>query len=83
MKTARLLTTDGLASNLVESIIEDSQGTLWFGTLRGVSRYAGGEWTTFKTTQKSCGFVVLLAFLCKIDDLRVAMVYSLNLSPPP
>jgi len=46
-------------------------------------RFNSDTYMQFLQKQKSCGFVVLLAFLCKIDDLRVAMVYSLNLSPPP
>lgn len=32
---------DGLSSNTVYSMIEDSSGTIWFGTDKGVSRYDG------------------------------------------
>ena len=32
---------DGLSSNSVYSMIEDSSGTIWFGTDKGVSRYDG------------------------------------------
>ena len=32
---------DGLSSNAVYSMIEDSSGTIWFGTDKGVSRYDG------------------------------------------
>ncbi len=39
-------TEDGLADNTVTSILEDSEGNLWFGTLGGVSRY-DGTWTTY------------------------------------
>src|SRR5207245_3077295 len=41
---------DGLASNLVTSILEDRSGVLWFGTDGGVSRYDGVSWRTFTTT---------------------------------
>jgi len=40
---------DGLADNKVNVIIESSDGALWFGTDKGVSRYYEGEWTTFTT----------------------------------
>ncbi len=32
---------DGLAGNIVYSVAQDRQGTLWFGTNRGVSRWDG------------------------------------------
>jgi ligand-binding sensor domain-containing protein len=34
-------TADGLAGNIVYSIVQDANGVLWFGTDRGVSRYDG------------------------------------------
>ena len=44
-------TEDGLAENWVNTISEDSQGNLWFGTENGgVSRYDEDRWTTFTTT---------------------------------
>lgn len=38
--------TDGLANSRVETIVEDVDGSLWFGTGRGASRYDGLRWTT-------------------------------------
>ena len=40
---------DGLAGNLVYTILEDREGDLWFGTDGGVSRYDGQAWMTFTT----------------------------------
>lgn len=37
---------DGLAGNIVYSIAQEADGTLWFGTNRGVSRFDGTGWTT-------------------------------------
>ncbi|MEH6616315.1 MAG: two-component regulator propeller domain-containing protein [Porticoccus sp.] len=37
-------TNDGLAGNIVYSILQDSQGTFWFGTNKGLSRYDGKTW---------------------------------------
>ncbi len=37
---------DGLADNLVLSIVEARDGALWFGTQRGASRFDGVRWST-------------------------------------
>lgn len=39
---------DGLASNVVYSIAREDDGTLWFGTNRGVSRFDGENWMTIQ-----------------------------------
>lgn len=41
--------TDGLASNTVLTIFEDSRGTMWFGTTEGLTRYDGDNFRTFTT----------------------------------
>jgi ligand-binding sensor domain-containing protein len=40
-------TKDGLAGNIVYSIAQEADGTLWFGTNHGVSRYDGKSFTNF------------------------------------
>jgi ligand-binding sensor domain-containing protein len=40
---------DGLAHNIIQAILEDSNGNLWFGTRSGVSRYDGTNWTRYTT----------------------------------
>ena len=40
-------TKNGLAGNIVYSIVRDSKGALWFGTNNGVSRYDGKTWRSF------------------------------------
>ncbi len=42
-----ITTSDGLASNSVNVIVEDNQGTLWVGTEGGLNCYDGVTWTTF------------------------------------
>jgi len=37
---------DGLADNAVTSIMEDADGSLWFGTYNGVSRFDGHSFST-------------------------------------
>ena len=40
---------DGLVSNTVLTIFEDSHGTMWFGTTDGLTRYDGESFQTFTT----------------------------------
>jgi ligand-binding sensor domain-containing protein len=42
-----LSTADGLAGDIVYSIVQDAEGAFWFGTNAGVSRYDGDRWQTF------------------------------------
>ena len=50
LKIEKTLTkTDGLASNRVLTIFEDSHGAMWFGTTEGVTRYDGENFRTFTT----------------------------------
>lgn len=38
----------GLPANRVLAVTRDASGALWFGTQSGLSRYAHGEWRTFR-----------------------------------
>ena len=40
---------DGLASNTVLTVFEDSRGNIWFGTTDGLTRYDGKTFQTFTT----------------------------------
>jgi ligand-binding sensor domain-containing protein len=46
-------TADGLPANLVNSIAQDEEGFLWFGTVNGLSRYDGYHFLNFSTPHKS------------------------------
>lgn len=41
-----MTTKDGLAGNIVFSMMQDQDGVFWFGTQNGVSRYDGASWQT-------------------------------------
>ena len=50
LKIEKILTqAEGLASNTVLTIFEDSQGNIWFGTTDGITRYDGNNFQTFTT----------------------------------
>lgn len=40
-------TRDGLAGNIVYSIVQEPSGVFWFGTNNGVSRYDGKSWHNY------------------------------------
>lgn len=44
---ANYTTDDGLAGNIVYSVIRDANGVFWFGTDKGLSRFDGRHWQTF------------------------------------
>ncbi|RKU12272.1 hypothetical protein C6503_17715 [Candidatus Poribacteria bacterium] len=50
LKIEKTLTqADGLVSNTVLTVFEDSHGTMWFGTPDGLTRYDGKDFRTFTT----------------------------------
>ncbi len=42
-------TLEGLSGNIVYSMAQESDGTMWFGTNNGVTRYDGKTWSTIST----------------------------------
>jgi ligand-binding sensor domain-containing protein len=42
-------TSNGLASNIVTSIIQDEKGYMWFGTINGLQRFDGNKFLNFKS----------------------------------
>lgn len=56
----RLGQEQGLADNMVHSVLQDSYGFLWFGTRYGLSRYDGNSFTTYSSpARKSSGELYL------------------------
>lgn len=39
---------EGLSSNLVQAVLQDRQGFIWFGTLEGLNKYDGYEITAYR-----------------------------------
>lgn len=47
------LTTDnGLSHDLIQTIVKDKQGFMWFGTLNGLNRFDGFQFKVFKHIKK-------------------------------
>lgn len=70
--------TDGLASNLVISVVDDWAGNIWFGTDRGVSRYDGKSLTRLTTRPASAFFEDKSGnlWLSESDVARSGMILS-------
>ncbi|MBL4654276.1 MAG: hypothetical protein JKY33_00450, partial [Bacteroidia bacterium] len=58
-------TTDGLSNNSVNSIFQDKQGNIWFGTLNGVTKYDGKE---FESITSADGFINNAVFAITQDN---------------
>jgi len=50
-----LTTDDGLSQNTVTSILCDSKGFMWFGTMNGLNRYDGYSFKVFKNSLSKPG----------------------------
>lgn len=48
LRSKHMRTSDGLSSNSVRYMYQDSKGFLWLGTLNGLSRYDGNSFLTFQ-----------------------------------
>ncbi len=73
LKIEKTLTqADGLASNTVLTIFEDSHGAMWFGTTDGVTRYDGENFQTFTTEDGLSRNTIGLIFEDQQGDLWFA-----------
>jgi ligand-binding sensor domain-containing protein/two-component sensor histidine kinase len=57
-------TANGLSSNFVHSIFQDSKGDFWFGTTRGVNRFDGNKMRQYSTRDGLAGDDVF----CSVED---------------
>lgn len=64
---------DGMAGNIVYSIAQEKNGTLWFGTDQGASRFDGKNWTNYN---KSNGLISNHIYAMAIDDNNMVWLGS-------
>ncbi len=57
----RYTVRDGLPSNTITLITQDSKGYLWIGTFDGISKYDGSEFNNFRKQDGLGGMVVISA----------------------
>lgn len=79
-----LTKNDGLPSNRIVSIIEDSSKNLWFGTGEGLSKFDGKTFTNYSEKEGLCSNMISNLFIdskgyfwigtwkgvCKFDGTR-------------
>jgi len=59
---------NGLVDNDVNAIAIDSQGNIWVGTMGGVSKFDGTNWTHYTRTNTSNGLVCDSVWAIEIDS---------------
>ena len=60
LRAKQMRTTDGLPSNSIRNIYQDSKGFLWLGTLNGLSRYDGNSFLNFQPEINANGRISLI-----------------------
>ena len=59
---------DGLSQSIVECILQDREGFLWFGTEDGLNRYDGYQFTVFKEDPSNPNSLSHDNILCLLQD---------------
>ena len=74
-----MTTADGLVHDEVFSVVSTADGTLWFGTRGGLSRYKDGAFTNFTTKNGMPFDHVWGMFVDSKDNLWLTMIGGLTL----
>jgi ligand-binding sensor domain-containing protein/signal transduction histidine kinase/DNA-binding response OmpR family regulator len=65
-----LNTTEGLPTNEVQKVFQDSEGFMWFGTRNGLCRYDGYRVTVFRSDLPNSHHLTDNNIYCLADDQR-------------
>jgi ligand-binding sensor domain-containing protein len=60
-------TVEGLADNIMKDVYVDGDGTKWFGTVEGVTKFDGANWTTYNTSNSDLPHNSIYAITQDID----------------
>ncbi|NMC54722.1 MAG: GAF domain-containing protein [Chloroflexi bacterium] len=79
---SRLTTEEGLSSNQVQVILQDSTGFMWFGTVEGLNLYNGYEFTIYQSDPADPSTLsnnnILSLYEDSLGTLWVGTAYGLN-----
>ncbi len=59
---------DGLSSNTVYAVLQDSKGFMWFGTENGLNRFDGYTFTVYRNIPRSENSLINNYVYCLIED---------------
>ncbi len=59
---------DGLSSNTVYAVLQDSRGFMWFGTENGLNRFDGYTFTAYRNTPRNENSLINNYVYCLIED---------------
>lgn len=68
MKFSQIETTDGLPSNTIQCLFQESQGMMWFGTNDGLARFDTYAITTWRQTQPAESSIGNNNIFCIFED---------------
>jgi ligand-binding sensor domain-containing protein len=68
VKFEYLTVDDGLSQGIVEDILQDSQGYMWFATHDGLNRYDGLQFTIFRNERNDPQSLAANWILCLAED---------------
>lgn len=66
----RLSSKEGLASNIVYSVMQDKRGFMWFGTANGLQRYDGRKVIYFRVPQHEENYLPSTAISQVFEDIN-------------
>ncbi|MDZ4712199.1 MAG: two-component regulator propeller domain-containing protein [bacterium] len=68
IKFVRLSIEEGLSQSVVECIVQDYIGLMWFGTQDGLNMYNGYEFTVYKNDQSDASSLINNYVKCLFED---------------
>ena len=61
---------DGLSSNTVHAVLQDSKGFMWFGTENGLNRFDGYKFTIYNNTPRDNNSLINNYVYTLIEDQK-------------